>query len=75
LLCWVYNVAFTKVLTIYQIYHTGIHSLHHSPLSLSPHSWSSFNRYHFSIYIHVYTEFALFSHLYALFLTSLFYSV
>jgi hypothetical protein len=28
---------------------------------LSPHSWNSFNRYHFSIYIHVYTVFAVYS--------------
>jgi hypothetical protein len=27
-------VAFTKVLIVYQIYHTWIHPLHHSPLSL-----------------------------------------
>jgi hypothetical protein len=26
-----------------------------------PHSWDSFNRYHFSIYIHVYTVFASYS--------------
>jgi hypothetical protein len=36
LLCWGYIVAFMKVLTIYQIYHTWIHPLHHSPLSLLP---------------------------------------
>jgi hypothetical protein len=35
-----------------------IHSLHHSPLSPSLHSWNSFNRSHFSIYIHMYTVFA-----------------
>jgi hypothetical protein len=28
-----YTVAFTKVLTIYQICHTWIHTLHHSPTS------------------------------------------
>jgi hypothetical protein len=35
LLCsgWGYIVAFTKVLTVYSIYHTWIHHLHHSPLS------------------------------------------
>jgi hypothetical protein len=43
---WGYIVAFTKVLTMYQIYYTWIHSLHHSPLS--PHSWNGFKRYHFS---------------------------
>jgi hypothetical protein len=32
----------------------------------SPHSWNSFNRYHFSIYIHVYTVFALWIHAYFL---------
>jgi hypothetical protein len=35
LLCWG-KLAFTKVLTIYQVYHTWIHSLHHSPLPPSP---------------------------------------
>jgi hypothetical protein len=29
-------VAFTKVLTMYQIYHTLIHPVHCSPLSLPP---------------------------------------
>jgi hypothetical protein len=29
---WGYIVAFIKVLTIYQIYHRWIHTLHHSPL-------------------------------------------
>jgi archaellum biogenesis protein FlaJ (TadC family) len=33
LLYWGYIVTFTKVLTIY---HSWIHSLHHSPLPLSP---------------------------------------
>jgi hypothetical protein len=46
-----YIVAFTKVLTIYQIYHTSINCLHHSPLSTNPHSWNSFNRYNFSTYL------------------------
>jgi hypothetical protein len=32
---WGYIVGFTKVLTMYHIYHTGIHPLHHSPLSSS----------------------------------------
>jgi hypothetical protein len=30
-------------------------------ISPFPHSWNSFNRYHFSIYIHVYTVFAPYS--------------
>jgi hypothetical protein len=36
---WGYIVAFIKVLTMYQIYHTWIHPLHWSPLSpaLRPH--------------------------------------
>jgi hypothetical protein len=65
LLCWVgYIVAFTKVLRIYQIYHTWIYLLHHSPLS-SPTPFlsrfnSSFLEYvNFSICIYVYTVFAL----------------
>jgi hypothetical protein len=33
---WRYIVAFTKVLTIYKIYHTWIHPLHHSLLPPSP---------------------------------------
>jgi hypothetical protein len=33
---WGYIVAFTKVPKIYQIYHTWIHPLHHSPLSYHP---------------------------------------
>jgi hypothetical protein len=41
-------VTFTKVLTIY---HSWIHPLHHSSYPPSFHSWNSFNRSHFSIYI------------------------
>jgi hypothetical protein len=56
---WEYIVALTEVLTIYQIYHTGIHPLHCSPLSLPPpNSWNSFNRRHFCIYTYAYTIFA-----------------
>jgi hypothetical protein len=61
-----YIVAFTKVLTIYQIYHTWIYPLHHFPSSPSPHSRNSFNRYHFSTYIHGYTGFAPYSPSYTL---------
>jgi hypothetical protein len=61
---WGYTVAVTNVLTIYQMYHTWIHPLHHSYLSLHP--WNSFNRYHFSIYIHVYTVFVPYSPSYTL---------
>jgi hypothetical protein len=46
---WGYIVAFTKVFTIYQIFHTWIHPLHHS--------WNYFDIYHFSIYIYVDTVF------------------
>jgi hypothetical protein len=35
-------------------------------ISLSPHSWKSFNRSYFSIYIHVYTVCALYSFFYIL---------
>jgi hypothetical protein len=59
-------VAFTNVLTMYQIYHPWIHLLHHSPSSPTPNYWSSFNRYHFCIYIHVDTFFALYFKLYYL---------
>jgi hypothetical protein len=56
LLCW---VAFTKFLTIYQKYCTWMHSLCCSPsYSPSPHSWNSFNIYHFFICIHMHTVFA-----------------
>jgi hypothetical protein len=47
-------VTFTKVLTTYQ---SRIHLLHHSPLSSFLHSWDSFNRPHFSIFIHEYIIF------------------
>jgi hypothetical protein len=57
-LCWAYVVAFTKVFTIYQIYHAWIHPIHHSPLSPLFHSWNSFSRSHFSVYTHAYTLFA-----------------
>jgi hypothetical protein len=56
LLCWGYIVAFTKILTVYQIYHGWIHLLHRSPLSpVRSHSWHNFNWSHFSIFIHVFT--------------------
>jgi hypothetical protein len=58
---WVCIVAFTKVLMIYQIHHSWILPLQHYPSSPSLHYWNSYNRYHFSIYIHVYTVFALYS--------------
>jgi hypothetical protein len=50
---WGYIVAFTKVLTMYQLCHTWIHP--------TPDSWNRFNRYHFFIYIRVYTLFSLYS--------------
>jgi hypothetical protein len=53
LLCG-YIVTFTKILTID---YSWIHLLHHFPFSPSPHSWSSFNRSYFPIYIHVYAIF------------------
>jgi hypothetical protein len=46
-----YTVAFTKVLAIYQTYHTSIHPLKHSLLSPPPHFWSSFNSSHFHLHI------------------------
>jgi hypothetical protein len=54
-------VAFTKILTMYEIYHTWIHPFNCSLSSRPPNSWNSFNRYHFCIYIHVYTLFASYS--------------
>jgi hypothetical protein len=43
-----YKVAFTKVLTIYQLYHTWIHPLHCYFPFPSPNFLNSFNRYHFA---------------------------
>jgi hypothetical protein len=40
-------------------------------MSLFPHFWNSFHRYHFSIYIHVYTVFATYTPSYTLFLPPL----
>jgi hypothetical protein len=37
--------------------------LHSSPLSLLPHSWNNSSMYHFCIYIHAHTFFALFTFL------------
>jgi hypothetical protein len=54
-LYWGYIVIFTQVLTVY---HSLIHPLHHSPLFPCPNPWNSFNRCHFSTYIHTYTVFA-----------------
>jgi hypothetical protein len=58
---WRYIVAFTKVLTMYQIYYTWIHPPLLSYISPPLISCNSFNRYHFCIYIHVYTLFATYS--------------
>jgi hypothetical protein len=46
-----YIVAFTQVLTMYQLYPTWIHLLYILlPLCFQD-SWRSFNRYHFCIYL------------------------
>jgi hypothetical protein len=60
LLYWGYVVTFAKVL---RIYHGWIHPLHHSTLSphFHSHSWNSFNRSHFSFFIHEYIIFSLHS--------------
>jgi hypothetical protein len=50
--------TFFKVLVMH---HSWIHPLHHPPLSSSLHSWNSFNRCHFSIFIHVYIIFPPYS--------------
>jgi hypothetical protein len=68
-LCWECIVEFTKLLAMYQICHTWIFPLHCSPLTPS-HSWNGFNRYHFCIYIHVYTVFCNIFTLLPLFLTT-----
>jgi hypothetical protein len=64
-LYWGYNGTFTEVRTIY---HSWINPLHHSPLSPFSHSWNSFNRSYFSIYIHVYIIFPPYLSSYILFL-------
>jgi hypothetical protein len=63
LLCWVgircgiykssYNISNVSFLNSHLVL------LYIIPLFL--HSWNSFNRYYFSIYIHVYTDFAIYS--------------
>jgi hypothetical protein len=53
-----YIVTFTKFLTIF---HSRIQPLHYSPLFPVPHSWISFKRSHFSIYIYVYRIFPPYS--------------
>jgi hypothetical protein len=63
--CWGYIVAFNKVLTLY---HSWIHSLHHSPLlPLSP--FLEQYKSHFSIFIHEYIIFTSCSPFYTPFLT------
>jgi hypothetical protein len=54
--CDGYVVAFTMVLTMYQIYHAWIYLLYHSPSSLSPNSWSCFNSIIFA-FTYTYTHF------------------
>jgi hypothetical protein len=61
LLYWRYIVTFTKVLIIYLSW-----THHHSPLSPSLHSWNSFTRFYFSIYMHVYRIFPQYSPPYTL---------
>jgi hypothetical protein len=56
----------------YNVSNTSYLSSASPPLSFitsSPHSWNTFNRYHFCIYIHVYTVFALYSPSYNISLT------
>jgi hypothetical protein len=60
---WGYIVAFTKVLAMYQIYHTWIHPLHLSPSS-PPISGTVSTGISFCIYAHVYTLFGPYSSLY-----------
>jgi hypothetical protein len=56
LLYWRCTVTFTKV---FAIYHSWIHPL--SSFSFSLPSWNSFNRSHFSIFIHEYIIFPPYS--------------
>jgi hypothetical protein len=65
LLCWGCIVTFTTVLTVY---HNWIHPLHHLLYSPSSHSWNSFNKCHFSTFIHVYIIFPNHSPFHTLFL-------
>jgi hypothetical protein len=58
---WWYIVALVIILTVYQLYHTSIHPSTIGLYSPFPHSWNCFNRYHFSIYVHVCPVIALYS--------------
>jgi hypothetical protein len=53
LLCWGYIMVFAKVLTIYQMYRTWIHS----SIILFYTSFPHFSQYYFSTYLHVCTIF------------------
>jgi hypothetical protein len=58
---WEYIMEFTQVLIMHQIYHTISTSLPFSS-SLPFHDfWSSFNRYHFSIYTCVHNFYTVFT--------------
>jgi hypothetical protein len=63
LLYWGYIVTFTKFLQ-YMIVAFTLSSFSFIPLL--PHSWNSFNRSHFSIFIHEYIIFLLYSPSYTL---------
>jgi hypothetical protein len=64
LLCWVeVHWAFTKVLTIYQIYHTWIHSLHHSPVSPPPPSPGTVSAGIIFSFTYMYTQYLYHTHL------------
>jgi hypothetical protein len=56
---WDYIKSFTHVLTVYQIHQTWIHLLNQLFHPSSHTSWSSFNRYHLCIYLHVYTFYCI----------------
>jgi hypothetical protein len=60
LLCWV-GVHCGIYKSYYNVSNLNWHPVPFSFISFSPHSWNSFNRYHFSICIHVYTIFPLYS--------------
>jgi hypothetical protein len=54
---WGTNVAFTKVLTMHQLYHIWIHPSTTTLYPSLPDSWNSCKRYHYCNFMHMYTYF------------------
>jgi hypothetical protein len=54
---WGYIVAFAQILKVYQIYHTWIHLLNHSPSSLHPWFLEKFQQVSFFAFTYMCTHF------------------